>query len=116
MPDRFEEIAERLRAFRSERGLERFDTLKDLAAAIAIEASELQEIFLWEPVAEEQDFREAHRGEIAEELADILIHCLSFANRANIDPLLAMEEKMQKNEATNPAGVSLSRPKKRRSR
>jgi NTP pyrophosphatase (non-canonical NTP hydrolase) len=113
MHDHFDRLASEIRAFRESRGLQRFDTLKDLAAAISIEVSELQEIFLWEPVELENEFVAVHRDELAEELADILIHSLNFAERAGIDPIRAIELKMEKNKTRYPEGKT-TRPKKRR--
>jgi NTP pyrophosphatase (non-canonical NTP hydrolase) len=42
-----EKLVQRVREFRDERDWRRFHTPEDLAAAIAIEAGELQEVFLW---------------------------------------------------------------------
>jgi NTP pyrophosphatase (non-canonical NTP hydrolase) len=42
-----EELQQGVCEFRDERGRRRFHTPKDLAAAIAIVAGELQELFLW---------------------------------------------------------------------
>jgi hypothetical protein len=43
----FVELTSRLDQFGDERGWRRFHSLKDLAAGMAIEAAELQELFLW---------------------------------------------------------------------
>lgn len=107
-----EDVIARLREFRKQRNWQRFDTLKDLAAAIAIEASELQEILLWEPVAREGELLRAKRVELSEELADIMIHCLNFADRADIDPLGAIYDKILLNEAKYPVDSARDSPKK----
>jgi NTP pyrophosphatase (non-canonical NTP hydrolase) len=43
----FQKLREKILQFREERDWKQFHNPKDLAAAIAIEASELQEKFLW---------------------------------------------------------------------
>ncbi|MDK2125850.1 nucleotide pyrophosphohydrolase [Parachitinimonas caeni] len=74
---------------------------KNLAMSIAIEAAELMEHFQW------QDGREVlpseQLGEVAEELADIVIYCLSFCNAHGIDLAEAVEAKVRKNEGRFPA-------------
>jgi NTP pyrophosphatase (non-canonical NTP hydrolase) len=97
-PQDLTEIQERLRRFRDDRDWQQFHTLKDLAAAIAIEASELQEIFLWNRDDAEQELAAARRKEISDELADVLIQCLNFALAAEIDVLEAVASKIDKNE------------------
>ena len=59
-----------LPALLDERDWEQFHTLKDLAAAIAIEAAELQELLLWQKADEEDDVLERRRPQIEAELAD----------------------------------------------
>ena len=60
-------------AFRDARDWSQFHTPKDLASAIAIEAAELLELFLWQD-ADAQARTLVHRAEdVAFEIADILI-------------------------------------------
>lgn len=100
-----EEIMQKLRTFRSERNWEPYHTPKNLASSIAIEASELLELFQWIDTAGSNDALqdEALRASAADELADILIYCLYFADRAGIDPLRAVAEKMETNRDRFPA-------------
>ncbi len=74
----------------------------------------MQEVLLWEPVARESETIRAKRGELAEELADIMIHCLNFADRANIDPLEAIYGKIRLNAAKYPVDSASDSPKKLR--
>ncbi len=88
--------------FVRERDWEKYHTPKDLSMAISIEAAELLELFLWE----EQKQRSLG-GELAEdakeELADLVIYCLSFANAQGWDISDAVKEKILKNEEKYPA-------------
>lgn len=101
-------------AFVTERDWEQFHTPKDLAAAIAIEAAELQELFLWKSAAEvEAMARQLEAmGRIREELADVLILCLNLANRLNIDVSGAVTEKMAANAAKYPVALARGRSDK----
>ena len=108
MPEstRLEQIQSRLEQFRDERDWRQFHTLKDLAAAIAIEAGELQEHFLWVPVEEEQRLLSERREEIGAELADVLIQCLNFASAAGIDLAAAVASKIESNELKYPVHLA----------
>jgi NTP pyrophosphatase (non-canonical NTP hydrolase) len=74
-------------------------TPKELAAAISIEAAELQEIFLWRSSDEEAP---PDRHRLEDEIADILIFCLNFADVADIDVLRVIEQKIAINEERYP--------------
>ncbi len=89
--------------FRDDHEWRPFHTLKDLAAAISIEAAELQEQFLWRSVNEESQLLSRQREAIEDELADILIHCLNFAAIAEIDIVAAIETKIDQNEVRHPS-------------
>ena len=67
--------------FRDERHWAQFHNSKDLAIALSIEAAELNEIFLWKDVNGVEEVEGVKRGEIADELADILVYALMFARR-----------------------------------
>lgn len=95
-------LQEWVSVFAAERDWDRLRTLKDLALAIGIEAGELQEHFLWVESSEEQRLLGLKRAEIGEELADIFIYCLAFADRADIDLSAAVEAKMELNERRFP--------------
>jgi dCTP diphosphatase len=97
-----EELVQSVREFRDERDWRRFHTPKDLAAAIAIEAGELQELFLWKLGSAEGEVLEHRRSEVEEELADIAIFLLSFVDVAGIDLAAAIQAKLQKNALRYP--------------
>ena len=72
-PDSLGELLDAVRKFRDERDWSQFHTPKNLAAAIAIETSELQECFLWKDDAEtESSLKDAEkRSAVEEEIADL---------------------------------------------
>lgn len=83
--------------FCEERDWSQFHNGKDLAAAISIEAAELQEAFLWKSVAD------AKPEKIKEELADIFIFALRMAERYNLDVAEIVKTKLELNAAKYPA-------------
>jgi NTP pyrophosphatase (non-canonical NTP hydrolase) len=98
-------LRQRIDAFVAERDWGQFHNAKDLAAAIAIEAAELMELFLWKTPREVADAsrQPATRQRIEEELADVLILCLSLANRLEIDLSAAVLSKVAANGVKYPA-------------
>ncbi|HRI36821.1 MAG TPA: nucleotide pyrophosphohydrolase [bacterium] len=82
------------------RDWKQFHNPKNLATAIAIEASELQECFLW--TSEKDSFEIAGQEAVHDELADIFNYILLFAETAGIDLERAFLEKLEKNEMKYP--------------
>jgi dCTP diphosphatase len=91
-------------AFAKERDWQQFHAPKNLSMAIAAEAAELMEHFLWsDPDASRALLGEPDKSEkIRGELADILIYTLEFANIADIDLDEAVAEKMARNARRYP--------------
>ena len=75
------EVTERILAFRDERDWAQFHTPRNLAAAIAIEAAELQQALLWKSDTEVDDFLRTDKGkaEVGREIADTLIFTLKHS-------------------------------------
>lgn len=108
------EIKARVLAFARERDWEQFHAPKNLSMALAAEAGELMEHFLW---ASSEESREtvndaAKRAKIAEELSDVVIYALEFANMADIDLAAAIECKMAANAAKYPVDKAKGRSAK----
>ena len=99
------EIKARVLAFARERDWEQFHAPKNLSMALAAEAGELMEHFLWDtPEASRTKVATdaARREKIEEELADVVIYALEFANMTGIDVAAAIERKMAHNAAKYP--------------
>jgi len=105
----FSEAAEKALAFRKARDWEQFHNPKDLAISINLEASELLELFQWTGESVEID---AHRPEAEQELADIMIYCIYFAERLGIDIPEAIAAKVEMNEQRYPIEKSRGSSKK----
>src|SRR5689334_22748197 len=98
------ELKTRVLAFARERDWEQFHSPKNLSMALAAESGELMEHFLWTeskdsaaPLASAQK-----REKIEDELADVVIYALEFANIGQIDLAQAIEAKLAKNAAKYP--------------
>ncbi len=98
------DLRQRVEQFVAARRWDGFHTPKNLAMSIAIEAAELMEHFQWCDVDAARDLvaDPAQRAAIADELADVIIYCLSFANSAQIDVAAAVQAKMDRNESRFP--------------
>ncbi|OGO76905.1 MAG: hypothetical protein A2Y23_08730 [Clostridiales bacterium GWB2_37_7] len=94
------DLKKRVERFVNERGWTHDHNPKNLAMSISIEAAELMEIFQWMSIAESWDINKSSDKftHLKEELADVLIYCLSLSNQLGIDVSEAIEDKMQKNE------------------
>ncbi len=108
------QLKERVLAFARERDWEQFHAPKNLSMALAAEAGELMEHFLWStPEASREIARSSiKRGKIEEELADVIIYALEFANIAGIDVTQAVQRKMQANAAKYPVEKARGRADK----
>jgi len=108
------ELKARVLAFARERDWEQFHAPKNLSMALAAEAGELMEHFLWaSPEASLGIARsKAKRGEIADELADVVIYALEFANMTGLDVAEAIGRKMAANAKKYPVAKSRGRSAK----
>jgi len=92
----FNKIKEAIIEFRDNRDWKQFHNPKDLASAIAIEASELQEKFLWKSQEDSYSIWK-NDMEVHEEFADIMNFMILFAEECNIDIEKVMLDKIEKN-------------------
>lgn len=106
------ELLEQLRQFAAERDWDQFHSPKNLSMALAVEASELLEIFQWMQESESLAPDAATRKRIGEELADVFVYCLLLSNKLDIDLLAATQEKLQQNAAKYPAEKVKGSPRK----
>jgi NTP pyrophosphatase (non-canonical NTP hydrolase) len=108
------EIKARVLAFARERDWEQFHAPKNLSMALAAEAGELMEHFLWAtPEASRTIAQDAvKRRKIEEELADVVIYALEFANMTGIDLASVIETKMAANAAKYPVEKAKGRSDK----
>lgn len=82
--------------FRDERDWAQFHSGKDLAICLAVEASEVQELFLWKK--DEQ----VDQAKLADEIGDVQYALLLLANKFSIDLESALINKLAKNRLKYP--------------
>ena len=89
-----DELMRELIKFQKERDWKKFHTPENLAKSISIEAAELLEHFQWQ--------KEYDEGEVADELADVLIYCLYMVDVMDFDLKEIIYNKMAKNAIKYP--------------
>ncbi len=108
-----EELKQIMKKFKAERNWDQYNTPKNLSMAIAIEAGELMEHFMWaEDSKAAQRALEEKREEIENEMADILAYMLSLCAGYNIDLSKAFERKMKLNAEKYPIEKAKGRHEK----
>ena len=106
------ELTDQIRAFRDARDWAEFYRPKDMAAAVAIEAAELQEHFLWKTHETSAEHLVKHGDEVAEEMADIAIYLFIMAADAGVDLGQAIQTKLAINEKRYPVDKAKGRNNK----
>lgn len=100
-----QEIKDLMESFVKERDWQQFHKSKNLSMALSVEASELVELFQWleneeaEQMMKNNDFR----SKAIDEIADILLYVIAFANRNDIDISEAIKQKIEKNKKKYPS-------------
>ena len=110
--DSINRITARIREFRDARDWKQFHAPKELAVAIAAEAGELLQHFVWQsPVQSEQRAIE-RKEEIASEIADVAILLFELADNLGIVLDQAMLAKIERNEERYPVAKAKGSNKK----
>ena len=104
MSTELDELRRDLRAFAAERNWGKFHSPKNLAAAMAVEASEVLEHFQWLTEDQSRGLPDAKRAAVAQELADVFLYLVQLADKLDVDLVAAAKEKMKLNAAKYPAG------------
>lgn len=94
----------RVKKFVDDRDWAKYHNPKDVAVSITIEAAELVEIFQWVKDSEQERITQdaAKMQKLKDELADVMIYCVSLANVLDIDIGQAVYQKIAKNEGKYP--------------
>lgn len=100
------EIMKQIVQFSKDRDWDQFHNGKDLSLALSIEASELNEAFLWKQP------EDVAIDKVKEELADIMNYAFLIAHRYNLDIKDIMLSKLAKNAEKYPIDKSKGNAKK----
>jgi dCTP diphosphatase len=98
--------------FAAARDWEQFHTPKNLAAALAVEASELLEHFQWLTPEQSANLTSRQRTAVAMEAADVLLYLVRLCDRLEIDVAAAAERKIVLNARKYPVSKSRGRAKR----
>ena len=90
------ELIKEIRQFTEDRDWDQFHNGKDLALALSIEASELNEAFLW------KDAKDVKIEKVKEELADVFNYAFLIADKYQLDVKEIVMEKLAKNAVKYP--------------
>lgn len=98
--DTIKKLIEEIISFRDERDWKQFHNTKDLAIALSIEASELNEILLW------KNNESIDKNKLSEELADVFIYAFLIAEKHDLDIKEIILEKLALNAKKYPINKS----------
>ena len=87
-----------MRSFVDERDWKQFHTPKNISMALAVEAAELMEHFMWVDSSKDEKQLEINRDMVEQEVADIAAYLLSLCTYYDIDLTQAFERKKKLNE------------------
>jgi NTP pyrophosphatase (non-canonical NTP hydrolase) len=97
------DLVRQLRTFAAARDWERHHTPKNLLLALSGEVGELCAELQWHPAdATPETWDPELRLRVTDEVADVLIYLVRFADVCGIDPVAAAEQKIERNEARFP--------------
>lgn len=100
-------LKDKVKTFISRRKWEKYHTPKNIAESIVIEAAELLECFQWRSEEESTEYINKEKVKVEEELADIIIYCISLANFMSIDITSTVLNKLKINEEKYPVNKYL---------
>ncbi len=112
MPDSLADTQAAIREFRDERDWKQFHTLKNIMTAMGIEVAELQELFLWVPEKDAEEFAKKNIEAISDEVADVANALLLLTDMLGIDLIEAMRRKRDKNALKYPVAKAKGRADK----
>ena len=102
MSDSIAELTERIQNFVDARDWRKYHNSKDLAVAIAAEAGELMQHFVWQQEDQIEERLAKRRDEIASEVADVAILLFEFADNLGLKLGEVMEAKIARNDVRYP--------------
>lgn len=101
-----ETLLDILIAFRQERDWEQFHTIRNLSAALCVEAAELLDLFRWVRDSEIETIIQQHRLSIEHEIADVAILLSYLCHDLNISIEDVVRKKIEINRHKYPVESS----------
>jgi dCTP diphosphatase len=97
-----DELRRDVRQFAKDRDWERYHTPKNLCMAMSVEMAELVEHFQWLTPEESLNLSDEKKGEVAFEMADVMLYMIQLSEVMNVDLEKAIREKMVLNAIKYP--------------
>lgn len=95
-------LTQSLRRFAAERDWDQFHSPKNLATALAVEASELLEHFQWLRDADSAALDAKRLREVSLEMADVFLYLLRLSDKLGVDLVAVAREKIALNAIKYP--------------
>jgi len=105
-----ESLKELVDEFVKERDWRQFHSPKNMSMALAAEAAELMELYLWCESSESKNVTTEKQEAVSDEIADILYWVLHFSSETGIDLSKALQKKMIKTGKKYPIEKCKGRP------
>jgi NTP pyrophosphatase (non-canonical NTP hydrolase) len=103
MSEALRALQQRVAAFAAARDWEQFQSPKNLAMALSVEAAEVVEEFQWLTEQQSRELDAERRERVRLELADVFIYLLRLADTLDVDLMRAADDKIAQNERKYPA-------------
>ena len=107
--DTIEQLTQRVLRHRDERHWAQFHTPKELAISLCVESAELLSIMQWKTGDDLGRAVAAKRGQIQDELADVLHSVLLLASDLRVDLAAALAQKLAKDAEKYPVDKARGR-------
>src|SRR6185503_3644445 len=102
MDNEMEDLRLIIRQFADDRDWDQFHSPKNLASALTVEAAELLEQFQWLTEEQSKNLSDDQMSKVKDEIADILIYLVRFADKLDLDLIGAAREKITRNAEKYP--------------
>ena len=99
-------------AFNQARDWGQYHSPRNVAMAVAVEAGELLELFLWSRDEGPQPAVESRKAAVADEIADVAICLLNLCEVTGVDLTTAIRQKLEQNARRYPADTVRGRMEK----
>lgn len=100
--DRISQLTAEIQQFVHQREWSQFHAPKEMAVAIAAEAGELMQHFVWKSPEQSQQISQSNIDPIADEIADVAILLFEFADNLNLNLAHEIRKKLEKNNHRYP--------------
>lgn len=110
--NKIQELTRKIKKFSTDRDWEQYNTPKNVAISVVLEAAELLEHFQWKEREGLEKYIEDHKEDIGEEIADVAIYLFYLTQSLGLDLSEIIEDKLKKNARKYPISKCKGRSEK----